>query len=274
IFDQRKKEFAKRLQEQAVDQARKSVLPTLRKDALNELIDERIKIQEAKKINAVAGDEEINKIIQSIAEKNKMNDKEFADHLKKTGADINILKARFKANMSWQEVIRRRFGSQISVSERDVDRFVEKTSNSNENKVELLIHRITLPIPSKLDQTQITLKMSKAEEFLKKGGGCEKMSAHAAMISEAKFENLGPRLPETIPEPTRTLLLNSKDGELLPPIMAADGIEIWAVCSRKDLSNNEDKRQNAQAELRQKEFEVLAKKYLNDLRQDAAIEYR
>jgi hypothetical protein len=29
-----------------------------------------------------------------------------------------------------------------------------------------------------------------------------------------------------------------------------------------------------QAELRQKEFEVLAKKHLKDLRQDAAIEYR
>jgi peptidyl-prolyl cis-trans isomerase SurA len=29
-----------------------------------------------------------------------------------------------------------------------------------------------------------------------------------------------------------------------------------------------------QAELRQKEFEVLARKHLKDLRQDAAIEYR
>ena len=39
---------------------------------LDELIDERLKLQEAKKLNVVASEEEVSKVIGSIAEKNKM----------------------------------------------------------------------------------------------------------------------------------------------------------------------------------------------------------
>jgi peptidyl-prolyl cis-trans isomerase SurA len=46
------------------------------------------------------------------------------------------------------------------------------------------------------------------------------------------------------------------------------------VCGRKVLKADDQKRELAQGELRQKEFEILAKKHLKDLRQDAAIEYR
>jgi len=49
IFEKRKTEFAKGLQQQAVENARQSVMPGIRKEALEELIDERLKLQEAKK---------------------------------------------------------------------------------------------------------------------------------------------------------------------------------------------------------------------------------
>jgi len=46
------------------------------------------------------------------------------------------------------------------------------------------------------------------------------------------------------------------------------------VCSRKIIKAEDAKRQTAESELRQKEFEVLSKKHLKDLRQDAHIEFR
>jgi peptidyl-prolyl cis-trans isomerase SurA len=61
---------------------------------------------------------------------------------------------------------------------------------------------------------------------------------------------------------------------MLPPSVGQAGIEIWAVCGRKVLKADDQKREMAQGELRQKEFEILAKKHLKDLRQDAAIEFR
>jgi peptidyl-prolyl cis-trans isomerase SurA len=274
IFERRKQDFAKGLQQQAVEQARQSVMPGLRKEALEELIDERLKLQEAKRLNVVVGDDEIDTIMRSIAEKNKMTDSQFAAHLKKMGADANVMRNRFKANMSWQQVVRRRFGHMVSISERDVDRFVEKSPVADGEGVELQVQRITLPIPAKLEQKLLAQRLAEAEGLMRRGGGCGQMSANAASVAGARFENLGPRMPNTIPEPTRSLLLNARDGELLPPTVAAGGVEIWAVCGRKTVAADLQKRESVQAELRQKEFEVLAKKHLKDLRQDAAIEYR
>jgi peptidyl-prolyl cis-trans isomerase SurA len=116
IFEKRKTEFAKGLQQEAVESARQSVMPGLRKDALEELIDERLKLQEAKRLSVVASEEDVDKIMNSIAEKNKMTAVEFEAYLKKMGADPSVMRQRFKANMSWQEVIRRRLPSTIETS--------------------------------------------------------------------------------------------------------------------------------------------------------------
>jgi peptidyl-prolyl cis-trans isomerase SurA len=274
IFEKRKTEFAKALQQEAVESARSSVMPGLRKEALEELIDERLKLQEAKRLNVIAGDEEVNKIMGSIAEKNKMSASEFEAHLRKLGADPNVMRQRFKANMSWQEVIRRKFGARIDVNDRDVDRIVANSPGSNSDAVELQLQRIILPISAGLDQKVLAQRMAEAESLHQRGGGCAQMSSNATTVAGARFENLGGRLASAIPEPTRSLLLNARDGELLPPSVGGEGVEIWAVCGRKAVAADLERRQSVQADLRQKEFEVLAKKHLKDLRQDAAIEFR
>jgi peptidyl-prolyl cis-trans isomerase SurA len=274
IFEKRKTEFAKGLQQQAVENARQSVMPGIRKEALEELIDERLKLQEAKKLNVVVGDDDVEKIMASIAEKNKMTAPEFAAHLKKMGADPAVMRQRFKANMSWQEVIRRKFGAQIAVNDRDVDRIVANSPGTNGDGIELQVQRIVLPIPAGVDQKIMAQRMAEGDSLAQRGGGCPQMSANATTVAGARFDNLGGRLPSAIPEPTRSLLLAAKDGEVLPPTVGAEGVEIWAVCGRKTVAADLERRQTVQAELRQKEFEVMAKKHLKDLRQDAAIEYR
>jgi len=57
-------------------------------------------------------------------------------------------------------------------------------------------------------------------------------------------------------------------------MMAAPaGIEIYAVCGRRSIKADEKERERAQEELAlaQKEFEIMAKRQLRDLRQDARI---
>ena len=90
----------------------------------------------------------------------------------------------------------------------------------------------------------------------------------------ARFEDLKYIKPSAISEPTRSMLLNARDGDVLPPTTTPGGIEIYAVCSRRSIKADEKEREKAQEELAQKEFEIMAKRQLRDLRQDAHIEYR
>ena len=273
IFEERKKQYALNIQKQAVESAKASILPTLKKGALDELIDERLKLQEAKRLSVVASDDDVSKIVRSLAEKNKMTEAQFGQHLAGLGAEIDGMRARFRAMLSWNDVIRRKFGHQIAITERDVDRVVSQ-GPAGEDQVELQVQRLTLGIPEKIDQKLVAARMAEAETLRTKYTDCKTMAPLAGSVTGAKFEDLGARKPSTLTEPTRSLLLSAKDGDMLPPVVGGGGVELYAVCSRQVVKADEQKRTAAQEELRSKEFELLAKRHLQNLRQDALIEYR
>jgi peptidyl-prolyl cis-trans isomerase SurA len=245
--------------------------PQARQKALDELIEERIKLQEAKRLDVIAAAEEIDRVVKGMAERNKMTSEQFAEHIAKMGANISTMRQRIKASMSWSDVIRRRFGHQISVVGNDIEHLITAPGQAD---VELQVHRILLPLPGNEGQKQLAQRLSEAERMRAQFGGCKTMSALATGTSGARFDDLGDRKPGTIPEPTRSLLLNAGDNEMLPPTIGEGGVELWAVCGRKVVKAEEKQRQAAQEDSRQKEFEILSKKHLKDLRQDAHIEYR
>jgi peptidyl-prolyl cis-trans isomerase SurA len=253
-------------------QIEKEYVPTARKQALDELIDERLKLQEAKKLSVITGDDEVERVVSGMAERNKMTTAQFAEHMTKMGASITVMRERIRASLSWSDVIRRKFGHQITVANRDVDRMV--ASSEGQDDVELKIHRILLSVPPNQDQKRLAQRISDAEQLREKFTGCKGMEAMARGVTGARFDNLGDRRPTSLPEPTRSLLLSAHDDELLPATIGENGVELWAVCGRKLVKAADTKRETAQNELRQKEFEILSKKYLKDLRTDAHIEFR
>lgn len=269
--------FVKDLQRNMIEQlkreARAGAVSGSKDKARQELIDEKLKLQAAKGLNISVDDQEVDRILGGLAERNKMNIDQFAVHLKGLGVDINTMRSRFRAESAWREVIRRRFGYQVSITGRDVDRYVA-SAPQKEDSVELQVQRITVPLPAKVDQKIISQRIAEASAVASSFTGCSSTSALTAALPGSKFEDLGVRKPSAIQEPTRSLLLNASEGEMLPPSVAQGGIELWALCSRKTLQSDKVQRENAENELRQKEFEVLAQKHLKDLRQDAAIEYR
>ena len=266
----------KQLQAQFVESLKSQVMaefkPTVRLRVLDELVDERLKMQEAKRLNVVAEKEDVDRIVTGMAERNKMTSQQFAEHIGKMGANIDGMRQKIKVSLSWSDVIRHRYGHQIAVTSRDIDSFVATAEGQDD--VELHVHRILLAVPTNVDQKQIAQRLSDAEALRAKFDSCKNTSTLATGVGGARFDDLGDRRPGTIPEPTRTLLLAARDNEMLPPSLGEGGVELWAVCSRKVIKAEEAKRQTAENELRQKEFDVLSKKHLKDLRQDAHIEFR
>jgi peptidyl-prolyl cis-trans isomerase SurA len=273
------KEFAKKLQmnmlEQLKREAHTTSLPKFRKEAQEELIEERLKMQEAKRLGIEINDDEAKRVIKSIAERNKMTEEQFAQHLKAGGVDISTMRAKFKAQFAWREVVRRRGQALVAINQREVERLISASaSEAGEDTVELQVQRITLPMPAKTEQSVMAKRYVEADAMRRRFGGCNTMAGLAKDASEARYEDLKYIKPSSIPEPTRSLLLSAKDGDMLPPTTAASGIEVYAVCGRRPIKADEKLREKAEGDLAQREFEIVAKRHLRDLRQDAHIEFR
>jgi peptidyl-prolyl cis-trans isomerase SurA len=275
LFEERKKQFSMNLERQAIEGARSGLVPQMRKGAQEELIEERLKLQEAKKNGIEVTDDEVRRVFKGLAENNKMTEEQFVQHLKGLGVDASTLRERFRAMIGWREVIRRRFSALVSVTQREIDRAVSASgSDGGDDGVELSVQKLTLSLPTSSDQAAMAKRFAEAEALRRKFGGCKSMAALAKDAAGSKFEDLKFIKPSSIAEPTRTLLLSAKDGDMLPPSAAPGAIDLFAVCARRTVKADEKQREKVQEDLRAKEFEMLAKRHLRDIRQDAHIEFR
>lgn len=261
--------------EQLKREGRASLLPRFRKDAQEQLIDERLQIQEAKKLGIEISDEDVKRMLQGVAERNKMNYEQFSQHLKGMGVDIATMGERFRAQRAWRDLVGRRYGAQVSVTQRDIDRVLSSAATeAGDDTLELQVGKITLGLPAKTDQTVIAKRFADAEAVRRKFGGCRALGDLAKSAAGAKLDELRFIKPSTVPEPTRSMLLSAKDGDMLPPATTSAGVELYAVCGRRTISANDAQRTKTQEDLQYQQLDSLAQRHMRNLRQDAHIEYR
>jgi len=271
-FEKRKQEFGKSLQLQALNSARVGAVGKMRKKAEEELIEERLKLQAARKINSVASDAQVAGMLKNMAQRNNTTPEAMAANFQRMGVEMDSMRQRFRATLSWHSVVRRKFGSFVNVTQGEIDNYVSKIDADDE--VELTLQRILMPLPAKLAQKDMVQRLAGADDLRRRFTNCASMADLAKGEPGVRFENLGKRNAKTLTEPTRSLAIAATDGEMLPPNVAAAGIELMAVCARTVAKATDTKRTQAEAELSQREYDVLARRYLSDLKREAHIERR
>jgi peptidyl-prolyl cis-trans isomerase SurA len=274
------KQYIGELQKGMLDQLRREArignIQKFRAQAREELIDEKLKIQEGKRLTITISDDEVERAFKDMVTRNKSTEAEFIAQLKSQGIEPATIKARTKAALVWRDVLRRKYGNQININDRDIDRFVEQSPDDGGSaaKVEMQLHRITLAVPGRIDQSALARRLAEAEDLRKRFRGCRSTQELVKGVPDARFESLANQAAASVAEPTRSLLLNAKDGEMVPPALASTGVELYAVCGRKTVKVDEEKRLKAQAELTMREFDVVSRRHLRDLRAEALIEKR
>lgn len=264
-----REEFLESLQQQV----RAGFTPVARESALEELIQEKLKMQAATTENVVVGEEEVDQAFQGIAERNKMTAKEFADYIGSKGGDASVMRERLRANLSWRNVLRRRLVREVSISERDIDRMIATAPDTGDD-VDLQLRRIVLPLPAKLAKNTIASRYQDAELLRAKFENCANISKLSADPVSAKIEDLGVRKASSLVEPTRSILLDAQEGSITSPILGEGVIEMYAVCGRQIVSADKEKRSAAEQQLRQDTLQRLESRELKNLRDVAVIEQR
>ena len=89
--------------------------------ALRELIDDRLKAQEAKRLGITANDKEVGAAVQTIERNNQMAPGGLLKELTEKEVPIGALLDQLKASILWRKVLRRRVLPQVRVATNEVD---------------------------------------------------------------------------------------------------------------------------------------------------------
>ena len=104
-------------------QPTQDTLPEFQREALVSLVDERLQLQELKRVekdqkfSIIADNDEVREELASMAQQNNLSTEAFLGALRSQGIAPETLMEQIRAQMSWQKWIRGRYGSRLRIGE-------------------------------------------------------------------------------------------------------------------------------------------------------------
>lgn len=101
-------------------------IPALKMQILSTLINEKIFLQEAKKLGIGADKDEVSGVISSLAEKKGVSVKKFMEELREKGISNSSVEEQIRNNLIWEKLLTDFISYQVEVSEEDIEDYVIK----------------------------------------------------------------------------------------------------------------------------------------------------
>ena len=109
---------------EATDESKRRVL----QQAMKNLVDEKLQLQESKKYSQEISDEAVAEGVQNIISRNGVSVEEFAQRLATAGISLNTLQDQVRAEIAWQRIIGGLYGSRIRISDAQIDETLNRVS--------------------------------------------------------------------------------------------------------------------------------------------------
>ncbi len=253
--------------------------PDLKKKATDMLIDERLQMQEARKLSITADEDDLNRILSDMAQKNNLTVDGLATALGKAGVNIKTLKDRIRAQLAWQSVVREKFRHEVDVADADVDKALAQAGANGGQEggtatPALQLKQVKFDLPANADDKTIASRIAAAETLRARFDNCANVNDLAKGVEGASVKTLSDQQPTSLAQPARLLVMSAKVGQMTPPTLVQSAVEVYAVCGKRTMVGDSKLREETERKLLNQEMMIRAERLLRDLRQDAFIEYR
>jgi len=245
-----------------------------RQEVLDELINERLKVREGKKFGLEVGTSEVDTAFATMAGRMRHTPEQLTQALAKSGINANTLKAKIKADITWQQLVRGRFQNSLQVVDKDVLTALESKADDTTG-FDYTLRPILFIVPAGSPESFVDGRRREAEALRGRFQNCEEGIPFARALKDVAVRDQVIRSSADLPLELRKVLESIEIGRLTAPEVTKFGVEVFAVCAKKESAaeNTPGKRQVRDSVFAEK-FEQKSKQYLQEIRRSAMIEYR
>jgi peptidyl-prolyl cis-trans isomerase SurA len=247
-----------------------------RQQVVDELIDEKVKVKEAKKYGVNPTSADVDQAYASMGARMRMSPEQLTKSLASQGVRPDTIKARLKADLVWGSLVRGRFKDSLLVSDRDVNEAL-KSSGDDQSKTEGFEYQmrpIVLIVPRGAAASVMEARRKEADSLRERVQSCEEATSIFKAMRNATIRDTVVKTSADLPPPLRDLLDKTPVGHLTPPEVTRQGVEMVAVCGKKTTSVDTPKKKEIREKMFTAKYEKKSKDYLDDIRKSAMIEYR
>jgi peptidyl-prolyl cis-trans isomerase SurA len=245
-----------------------------RQEVIDELINEKLKVREARKWGLEVSDSEVDTAFASMASKMRLTAEQLTQQLAKSGLNATTLKSRIRADIAWPQIVRGRFQSSLQVAEKDILGALESKTDETVG-YDFTLRPILFLVPSGSPEAFIDGRKREAEALRGRFQGCEEGIAFTRSLKDVAVRDQVVRSSADIPLELRKVLEGVEVGRLTAPEVTKFGIEMFAICARKEsAADNTPGKRRARETIMAERYERRAKQYLLEIRRGAMIEYK
>ncbi|KIC49267.1 peptidylprolyl isomerase [Tateyamaria sp. ANG-S1] len=212
-----------------------------RSEVIEELIRDRLREAETRAVGIILGPDELAAGLAEFAGRADLSTEEFIQGIASEGIAEETFRDFVNIQLVWRDYIRARFGSRVSIDEREIDRAVQSTRGNS--GIEVLVSEIIIPAPPQeaeqvLEQAEIIAQTTSEAEF----------SSFARQFSATASRDAGGRLPWTpiseLPPVLRPLLLALGPGDVTAPLQIPNAVALFQL---RDIRETEAPQQTFSA---------------------------
>lgn len=201
---------------------------------LRALVDEKLQLQEAKRQNVAATDDELNTALAQIEKQNGMQPGQLNLFLKSRGIDRGSLVNQLTASIVWAKLVRRLAAQNTEITDEEVDDAMKRLKE-HANDPQSRIAEIFLPVDNPAQDQEVRNLAEKLIDQMKHGA---RFSAVAQQFSQSATAAVGGDMgwlrTDQLPPELAGAVGPLKAGELSAPIRTNSGYYVMLVIERRN----------------------------------------
>jgi peptidyl-prolyl cis-trans isomerase SurA len=257
-----------------------------RQEVIEELIDQKVKIKEAKVYGVDPSSSDIEASFAEMSTRMRITPDQLSKSLESQGIRPDTLKQRIKADMVWAGLVRGRYKESLQVGEREVNTAAQtqgaaqgdagdnKDDKQQTESFEYKMQPIVLIVPRGSSPAAIELRRKDAETLRARVQTCDEANSYFKSMQNAAIREAVTKTSADIPPVLRQVLDSTPIGHLTPPEVTKQGVEMVALCGRKPTTVDTPQKKAIREKMFSEKFEAKSKAYLAQIRKAAMIEYR
>ena len=247
-----------------------------RQQILDDLVNDQIKLSVARRYGFEVTSAEIDEAFGNMARNGRVTPEQMAQQLNARGIQTSAMKARIKAEITWNQIIRGKFASSLTIPDSEVSLALRSRNVDDKDEIgyTYTLYPIVYVVPRGSPAPMLDAKRREAEALRSRFQECGEGLRLARALREVAVREPIRRSSADLNQQLRELLSQMQVGQLTAPEMTPQGLQMFALCDKKQTTQDSPAKRQVRDELFNKRYEVEAKKYLEQERRQAMIEYR
>lgn len=203
---------------------------------LRQMIDERLQVQNAKKLGVKPSAAEVSGRYAEIERAAGLGQGQFKQYLESVGISPDIATQQIEAQIAWAKIIRRKVRSQVDVSEAEVDDAMSRM-RSNVGKTETRVAEIFVPVDRADGVDEGKRSADRIMEQLRRGAPFAAVAQQFSQgASAASGGDLGWILPGALDPSLDAVIERTQPRSFSEPVRSVSGWHILYVVDRRPFA--------------------------------------